>query len=264
MTTHPPVTLPTRDRLPQTADRISVTQYSRRAILAIWAAAALPMGVLAWVVAPAVANGTGSAALARPLLACLTVGLVWQFVLAIGLVATEQRTLRISQLRAALWLRPPRSPRTGRVGGRVWLVILPFVVGFGARQLIPAIPHPASRDFGKFLASDAGKSMFHGSWGWFAVVVAEMVLNTVLGEELLFRGVLLPRMNVAFGDRDWLANGALFAAYHVHLPWMIPVTLVDTFLIAYPTKRYGSAWIGVAVHSSQTIVFTLLLLTLVV
>jgi len=82
---------------------------------------------------------------------------------------------------------------------------------------------------------------------------------------VILRGALDGLAAVApVGDRDWLANGALFAAYHVHLPWMIPVTLVDTFLIAYPTKRYGSAWIGVAVHSSQTIVFTLLLLTLVV
>ena len=88
--------------------------------------------------------------------------------------------------------------------------------------------------------------------------------NTVLGEELLFRGLLLPRMHGAFGDRDWAVNGVLFAAYHVHLPWMIPVTLVDTFLIAYPTKHYRSAWMGIAVHSSQTIVFTLLLLKLVI
>ena len=38
------------------------------------------------------------------------------------------------------------------------------------------------------------------------------VFNTVLGEELLFRGLLLPRMNGVFGRRDWLANGVLFAA----------------------------------------------------
>ena len=30
--------------------RVTVTQYSRRAILGIWAAAALPMGALAWIV----------------------------------------------------------------------------------------------------------------------------------------------------------------------------------------------------------------------
>jgi uncharacterized protein len=35
----------------------AVRQYSLAQILAVWAAAALPMGVLAWVVAPLVAGG---------------------------------------------------------------------------------------------------------------------------------------------------------------------------------------------------------------
>ena len=81
------------------------------------------------------------------------------------------------------------------------------------------------------------------------------VFNTVLGEELLFRGLLLPRMNGAFGERDWLANGVLFAAYHLHVPWAIPATLLDTFIVAYPSKRYRSALIGIAVHSAQSLLF---------
>ena len=90
-----------------------------------------------------------------------------------------------------------------------------------------------------------------------------MVFNTVLGEELLFRGLLLPRMRGAFGRWDWLANGVLFAVYHLHLPWTIPVNLIDTLILAYPSRRYRSALIGIAVHSVQTIVFSALLLVLV-
>ena len=85
----------------------------------------------------------------------------------------------------------------------------------------------------------------------------------MLGEELLFRGLLLPRMNGAFGRRDWVANGLLFAAYHLHVPWVIPATLLDTFILAYPTKRYRSAWIGIAVHSAQSVVLLGLTLSLV-
>jgi membrane protease YdiL (CAAX protease family) len=91
-----------------------------------------------------------------------------------------------------------------------------------------------------------------------------LIFNTVLGEELLFRGLLLPRMNGAFGHRDWVVNGVLFAAYHLHVPWVIPAGLLDTLFLAYPTKRYRSAWIGIVVHSAQTVVFAVLLLTLVV
>ena len=242
---------------------VTVTQYSRRSILAIWAAAALPMGVLAWIVAPAIA-GSGGAPLTRALIACLTAGLVWQFVLAVALVGYEQRSLRWSRLREALWLRSPRSPRTGRVGGRTWLVVIPLIVGLGLEELVPTFPHAISREFGEFLSSDAGQALVGGSWAWFAVIMAMLVFNTVLGEELLFRGVLLPRMHGAFGDRDWLANGVLFATYHLHVPWVIPAGLLDTLFIAYPTKRYQSAWIGIVVHSAQSVFFAVLLVTLVV
>jgi membrane protease YdiL (CAAX protease family) len=77
--------------------------------------------------------------------------------------------------------------------------------------------------------------------------------------------VLLPRMNRAFGRGDWIANGVLFAVYHLHAPWMMPATLlVDTFALCWPSKRYQSAWFGIIVHSAQSVFFGVLLLMLVV
>src|SRR5215213_7747964 len=82
-------------------------QYSLAKILGIWAAAALPMGALAWVVAPLVAGGLdGPVPLIRTLLALLTVGLIWQFVLL--LVHRERGSLRWPVLKDALWLQAPR------------------------------------------------------------------------------------------------------------------------------------------------------------
>ena len=103
-------------------------QYSLAQILAVWAAAVLPMAVLAWLVAPALEDnfsGTGNVPMAKALLVCLTVGLIWQFFLVAVLVLREQHTFRWSRLKDALWLRSPRSPRSGRVGGRLWLILIP-------------------------------------------------------------------------------------------------------------------------------------------
>jgi membrane protease YdiL (CAAX protease family) len=114
------------------------------------------------------------------------------------------------------------------------------------------------------LAGVPGQAFMSGNWVWFALIVVLFVFNTVLGEELLFRGLLLPRMQGAFGRWDWVANGFLFAFYHLHIPWVIPVNLViDTFAMAYPSRRYRSALIGIIVHSSQSVVFFVLLLFLV-
>jgi hypothetical protein len=55
----------------------------------------------------------------------------------------------------------------------------------------------------------------------------------------------------------------LFAAYHLHFPWLIPVNLLDMFILSYPTKRYQSAWIGIVVHSAQSVFAAAIVLPLV-
>jgi membrane protease YdiL (CAAX protease family) len=247
---------------PPIEDRPDVPQYSLGQIAAVWAAAALPMAFLAWVLAPWLGHRLdGPSPLSKALLLCLTGGLIWQFVVVVALVAREQRSLRWSRVRAALWLNAPQSPRTGRRGGRIWLVLMPLTIAFGAEELI-GFSGPANRNLGDFLGSHAGHALLSGSPGWFAVIVAAAVFNTVLGEELLFRGLLLPRMNGVFGRRDWLVNGVLFAAYHLHMPWVMPATLADSFLLAYPSKRYPSALIGIAVHSAQSVVLVAITISL--
>jgi uncharacterized protein len=244
----------------------AVRQYSLAQILAVWAAAAVPMAALAWIVAPLVADRLGGPlALPRALLVLLTLGLIWQFVLVVVLVHRERGSLRWAVLKDALWLHSPRSPTTGRIGGRLWLVLVPALLIFTAEGFFPYPFSPATgHDFAAFVGSEAGAAFMSGNWVWFTIIVALSVFNTVLGEELLFRGLLLPRMRGAFGRFDWVANGFLFALYHLHMPWVIPATLVgDTFALSYPSRRYRSALIGIIVHSSQSVLVLVLLLTLV-
>ena len=237
----------------QEVDRYAaVRQYSLPEILGVWAAAAVPMGLLAWVVAPWLADQLGGdEPLTQALLILLTVGLIWQFVLVLILLRRELGSLEWSRVRDALWLRPPRDPKTGRVGGRVWWWALLF-------------PGPSARDFGEFLGSERGAAFLSGAWGWFALLVVFVVFNTVLGEELLFRGLLLPRMRAVFGRGDWVANGVLFTLYHLHVPWVTPATLVEGILLeAYPTRRFQSAWMGIIVHSVQSVFVIAVVLALV-
>lgn len=222
------------------------------------------MAALAWVGAPLMANSfEGPSAWPRAILLCLTAGLVWQFIFVLVAVHREQGTLRWAVTKEVLWLRAPRSPRNGRTGGRLWWLLVPLILGVAATEELPTVPVPGNRDLGTFLQSNAGQEFFSDNWVWFALTLTMMIFNTVLGEELLFRGLLLPRMRGAFGRWDWLANGLLFAVYHLHTPWSIPATVIDTLLISYPARRYRSALIGICVHSVQTLVLGGLLLALV-
>ncbi|HET9649129.1 MAG TPA: CPBP family intramembrane glutamic endopeptidase [Microlunatus sp.] len=222
------------------------------------------MAGLAWIGAPMLARTfDGPDAWPRALLLCLTVGMIWQCVLVVVTVHREQGSLRWSVLKDALWLHAPSSPRTGRRSRRLWWLLVPLVLAVAAKEELPKLAAPVHRDQGAFLQSVAGQEFFAGNWPWFSLVVTMMIFNTVLGEELLFRGLLLPRMRGAFGRWDWLANGILFGIYHLHIPWSIPANLLDTLFISYPVSRYRSALIGICVHSVQTVVFTGLLLVLV-
>jgi len=187
-----------------------------------------------------------------------------QFVLVMALVRREQGNLRWTTVRDALWLRRPQSPKDGRIGGRTWLIVIPLILGAGLEELLNVFPVTGGRDLGEILSTDSGQAFLSGAWGWFAVVVAMSVFNTVLGEELLFRGFLLPRMHGAFGRRDGLANGLLFAGYHLHVPWAIVPSVVDAWLYAYPSRNRRSAWIGIAVHSAQSVLVVVAVFALVI
>jgi uncharacterized protein len=104
------------------------------------------------------------------------------------------------------------------------------------------ISGPSNRDFGAFLDTASGQEFFSGTWGWYAVLVVQLIFNSVLGEDLLFKGLLLPRMRDVFGRGDFVANGVLFAFYHLHQPWSIPASVVaNIFFSGFPTRRWQSA-----------------------
>jgi hypothetical protein len=93
----------------------AVEQYSLAKILGVRAAEAVPTGVLAWVAAPLLRDQLGGREpLGEALLICLTAGLIWQFALVLLLVRAELGSLEWSRAREALWLLPPRHPKTQR------------------------------------------------------------------------------------------------------------------------------------------------------
>lgn len=86
-----------RPRADTVVPKVKIPQCQLHGIFAVWAVAALPMAVLAWVVAPALAqrlSGEGDVPMVKAVCLCLVGGLIWQFVLVAVLVGREQGTLR--------------------------------------------------------------------------------------------------------------------------------------------------------------------------
>lgn len=247
-------------------DRTALPQYSKAKVFGIWAAVTAPMAVLAWVVAPWLGDRIGGAdGFIYALIICFDAGLAWMVALTLIMVRREQGSLAWSRVRDALWLRAPEDPKTGRVGGKLWLCAGAFVLVSAAANALPIDPTgPIPRDLPKALELHKLDGFFSGNWFGFAMIAVNALLAPV-AEELVFRGLLLPRMRQAFGRGDFVASGVLHTIYHLHQPWSMPATLLDSvFGQAYSTRRFRSAWMGIAAHTAPSFVIIGVILALVV
>lgn len=255
----------------------TIPQYSLSKILLIWATAAIPMGILYWFVTPALAFNSSKPDFIRITFAVLTVGLVWQFVLVMFLLYRETGALSWSIVRQHLWLNTPRSPQTGEPRGRLWWWLVPVILLTVVYEMLvggmidklwvsifPFLAEPPGASLAAAIGTPEAKAQLVGAWDILGLFILNALFNTVLGEELLFRGLLLPRMAGAFGKWDWAANGLLMGFYHLHKPWiMFSASIEAMLLFALPSRYFRSSWFGIIAHSGQSIFFTFLILGLV-
>ena len=112
-------------------------QYSLAKILGIWALAAVPMGILSWIVFPAVSPDVGSDPLGAGVtrIVLLTVGLIWLFVLSMIIVRREEGDLRWATVKRRLRLNTPRDPKTGETRRRLWLWVIPFLIAITVYEI---------------------------------------------------------------------------------------------------------------------------------
>ncbi len=260
------------------AQEISVSttdQYTLWQILGIWLAAAAPMGLLGWVVFPAVSAGLAPLDAGLFRIKLLAVGLVWQFVLAMIILYCEERNIRLGTISRRFWLNHPKSARSGETKKALWWWLIPLILFVAALEIglrstlvdvwtgiFPFFAEPEGYDMSAMFAPELRAQMV-GDWGLLGLFFVLALFNTFLGEELLFRGVLLPKMEGVFGKWDWVANGVLFSLYHLHQPWGILATLPADLVFAFSGKHFHSNWFPIILHSGQSVFFLFLILGLV-
>jgi uncharacterized protein len=250
-------------------------QYTIWQILGIWLAAGIPMWLLGWVAYPALSMGLAPLDAGLLRMKLITIGLVWQFVLAMTIVYREEGNIRLGTISRRFWLNHPKSARSGETKKVLWWWLIPLFLFVAALELglrstlldlwtgiFPFFAEPEGYDFSSLFTPEL-RAQLVGSWGLLALFFVSALFNTFLGEELIFRGVLLPKMEGVFGKWDWVANGVLFSFYHLHQPWGILATLLGDLTLAYSGKRFRSNWFPIIIHSGQSVFFLFLILGLV-
>ena len=234
-------------------------QYTLWQILGIWASVALPMGFNYWVIMPILLSRVS----VNPFtyLFLMITGLVWQSILAYLILKREVKPFTWENLKDRLWLHMPTNPKTGIRSGRLFLWMIPLVLSkevyyrFGLlgeldNLWVKAFPFLAPPPYALIqnLAEPAV-----GQWWLLGLLAVLIVFNYLLGEELIFRGILLPKMSGVFGKWDVIANGILFTTYHMHMPWSWPSNLPVDWIYAWVAKRHKSYWMAVVFHGIDAV-----------
>lgn len=262
--------------LMETSSRVNAAaemggQYSLARILGIWALASLPGGLLFWLGLPILDQMT-EISVGYLVLIVTVIPYFWHFLLAFLILKREGGDLHWNTIKDRLWLRTTTDPRTGKRNNALWLWVIPAIAAFGLTAASPIflsindgwarilpIHEPAQYSF-DVLFENPGALV--GDWGFFLAILLVSILT--MSEEIIFRGILLPKMKGVFGRADWIANGFLFALYHLEQPWTWPSKIVySTLTLALPARLFRSTWFSMAVHFSQAFYFLFLVLGLV-
>ena len=233
-------------------------QYSFKKILIIWALSALPMAVLVFSITPFLTPLLGLP-ITIVFWLMVIVGLVWQFVLSLLILKHDGYPLNWTTVRDRMRYQKPRDPKTGKANNWLLLWVIPFILlstliqgGFIWLPDVDGILNPLISHLPLYDLSSLNAKDYKGAWWLLSLLVPTLIFNYFLGEEFLYRGILLPKMNGVFGKYDWLANGVLFGFYHLHKPQIILSTaLYFGFVFAFPAKRFQSSWMAIIIHGLE-------------
>ncbi len=84
---------------------------------------------------------------------------------------------------------------------------------------------------------------------WLLLIWFPYWILNILGEELLWRGVMLPRQEIAFGKHAWLIHGLGWGLFHIAFGWQLLITLIPIiFILPYIVQKTKNSWVGVIIH----------------
>jgi len=123
--------------------------------------------------------------------------------------------------------------------------------------------YTAPQEFTALMGSVAGGKEFLGvpaAGAWWLLVwgVGCLIILNIFGEELWWRGYILPRQELANGRWAWVVNGVLWAAFHIFYHttlFSFASYIPGCCALAYVAQRTRSTWPGVIGHTIANSMF---------
>ncbi len=163
----------------------------------------------------------------------------------------------------ATWIAFRERFRLRPVTGRMWLwaagllafgLVATFALAFTGKWLAGfrffAPPAFLPSELNPLRAAVPGLFMgtrVQGQWGYAVGYFVGWAFN-ILGEELLWRGYLLPRQEATYGRRAWLVHGLLWTGWHFFWKWNLLSLLPITLGISFVVQRTKNTTVAILVH----------------
>ena len=126
------------------------------------------------------------------------------------------------------------------IGGLILVGVFSGIIMKGLELVIGKFDHsPAFMSF---------EPLTKGRYWLLLVWFPYWILN-ILGEEILWRGVMLPRQEITFGKYAWVIHGFGWGLFHIAFGWQLLITIIPLiFIQSYVVQRTKNSWVGVIMH----------------
>jgi membrane protease YdiL (CAAX protease family) len=257
--------------MPSTEKQV-VPQYRLPAILFMFAWPAVWFSFLIYVVGREFIP-EGGVTPTWVMLAVIVLGTGAELIAGLVLLRREGYALTLAALRDRIRWKWPN-------GWKAWLIALAVLVAGmvlsmlmgGANRALASVPGfippewwPAASNPRVTVTSAADAFPDMSLQGNIIFVLLYFVIGLVFnifGEELYYRGFLMPKMRGVFGSWDWVANGVLFTLKHVYQRWLFPGILISGLGFAFAFGPLGSLPLAMIFHWIGNFLFQMVFLVI--
>ncbi|MCX7747734.1 MAG: CPBP family intramembrane metalloprotease [Clostridia bacterium] len=147
-----------------------------------------------------------------------------------------------------------------------WLVSF-FGLGF-TQKLIAEIPFfnppsyfpPEINPLKSMVSGELMGTPLEGNW-WIIIVCTIGWFFNIFGEELLFRGYLLPRQEMKYGKHAWIINGVLWTLWHSFWRWQLIPLFFTCMSLSFVAQKTQSTLPGIIVHGVLNFIPIIMMIT---
>lgn len=145
--------------------------------------------------------------------------------------------------------------RMKRLSKRDWKYVLGSMMAIGsATGAIMGIAYLLHHEFGLPPPETTPPFMhfepFAPSERWMLSVWAIMFFFNIFGEELLWRGYILPRQELAMEKKAWIVNASLWMMFHLCFGVSLLIVLMPIIVVLpYAVQKTGNTNVGILIHA---------------